>query len=82
VSDIPEDIQQAARDVVHDYPNIVRQCVPDIERALLRERERCAQIAETWPDAPFAKHGQWHGTLRKSIVVAIRTPSALKAPTP
>lgn len=76
MTDIPEDIQQAARDVVHDYPNIVRQCVPDIERALLRERERCAQIAEGHADAERAEYGAQYS---EQIADAIRNPTTRRA---
>ncbi|WP_210336814.1 hypothetical protein [Aquamicrobium zhengzhouense] len=34
--------------------------------------EKCAEVAETCPDTPFAISRKWYGDLRQSIPAAIR----------
>lgn len=64
---IPEDIQKAARDVVHDYPPIVRQCLHDIERALLRERKRCYGEVAGMADAADASASRAPDIIREVL---------------
>lgn len=72
--EIPEDIEKVAREVVNDYPIIVRQVVTDIARAILAEREACAKIAEQSPQ-------QTAGDRRRAefIASAIRSPERAAA---
>lgn len=74
MSDIPEDVLEAAQAVVDDINLNDASAAPAIARAILAERERCARIAESMPTMVPASPAHVRGLKGSDVAEAIFSP--------